>query len=460
MQTQCISEQLRFEAFDGRRVEAAFDGGAVTSDAGALLLRETDRALGLIDRVGACFRDGRDPGRTVHSLKTLIGQRIIGMALGYEDVNDHDALRFDPVLALLADRLEPRRADCAALGGKSTLNRLEHAPREDIDRYHKIAVDEGAVEDLFIDLFLDAHGKAPREIVLDLDATDDPLHGHQEGRFFHGYYGCYCYLPLYVFCGRHLLAAKLRCSDIDASAGAVEEVARIIARIRERWPRVRILLRADSGFAREALMAWCETHRVDYVLGLARNRWLVEALSLDMAWAEEEHEKTGKPVRRFKDFRYATRDSWSRRRRVSGKAEHLAKGANPRFIVTSLKRKDIDAQTLYERVYCARGEMENRIKEQQLDLFADRTSTATMAANQLRLWFSSFAYMLIAALRRLGLQHTEFETATCGTIRLKLLKIGARVTVSVRRIKIAMASACPYQRAFALAHTRLRAPPG
>jgi hypothetical protein len=370
-------------------------------------------------------------------------------------VNDHDALRFDPVLALFSDRLEPRRSDCAALGGKSTLNRLEHAPRQDIDRYHKIAVTKGAVEDLFIDLFLDAHGKPPKEIVLDLDATDDPLHGHQQGRFFHGYYDCYCYLPLSVFCGRHLLVAKLRRSNIDASAGAVEEVGRIVTRIRARWPRVRILLRADSGFAREALMAWCETHRVNYVFGLARNSRLLDELA--MAWAEDEHEKTGKPVRRFRDFRYRTLDTWSRRRRVIGKAEHLAKGANPRFIVTSLKRKTIDAKTLYERVYCARGEMENRIKECQLDLFADRTSAATMAANQLRLWFSSFAYVLMAALRRLGLQHTELETATCGTLRLKLLKIGARVTVSVRRIKVAMASGCPSQAVFALA--RLRAPP-
>jgi hypothetical protein len=459
MQTQCISEQLRVEGFDGRRVEAAFDGGAVTSDAGALLLRETDRAISLIDRVAGCFRDGRDPGRVVHPLRTLVGQRLIGLALGYEDVNDHDDLRFDPVLALFADRLEPRRADCAALGGKSTLNRLEHAPRAADDRYRKIAVDERAVENLLVDLFVDAHARAPKEIVLDLDATDDPLHGHQEGRFFHGYYDCYCYLPLYVFCGRHLLAAKLRRSNIDAAAGAVDEVARIVARIRARWPRVRIVLRADSGFAREALMVWCETHRVDYVFGLARNSRLIDELAIDMAWAEDEHEKTGKPARRFRDFRYGTLDSWSRRRRVIGKAEHLAKGANPRFVVTSLKRRAIDAQTLYERVYCARGEMENRIKEQQLDLFADRTSTATLAANQLRLWFSSFAYVLMAALRRLALQHTEFETATCGTIRLKLLKIGARVTVSVRRIKIAMASACPYQAAFAMAHARLRAPP-
>jgi hypothetical protein len=376
----------------------------------------------------------------VHALRTLAGQRVIGLALGYEDVNDHDDLRFDPVLALFSDR-------------------LEHAPRAADDRYRKITVDRSAVERLLVDLFLDAHGKAPKEIVLDLDATDDPLHGHQEGRFFHGYYDGYCYLPLYVFCGRHLLAAKLRRSNIDASAGSVGEVGRIVARIRERWPRVRIVLRADSGFAREDLMAWCETHRVDYVFGLARNSRLLEELAIDMAWAEDEHQKTGQPVRRFKDFRYATLDTWSRRRRIVGKAEHLAKGANPRFVVTSLKRRAIDARTLYERLYCARGEMENRIKEQQLDLFADRTSTATMAANQLRLWFSSFAYVLLAALRRLGLQHTDLEAATCGTIRLKLLKIGARVTVSVRRIRIAIASACPYQTAFALAHARLRAPP-
>ena len=459
MPTQCSAEQLGFEGFDGRRVEAAFDGGAVTSNAGALLLRETDRAIGLIERVCGCFRDGRDQSRLVHSLRTLIGQRIVGLALGYEDVNDHDVLRFDPVLALFSESLARRRTDCAPLGGKSTLNRLEHARRDDEDRYRKITVDRNAVEDLFVDLFLDAHNKPPKEIVLDLDATDDPLHGHQEGRFFHGYYGCDCYLPLYVFCGRHLLAAKLRPADIDASAGATEEVARIVTCIRARWPRVHIMLRADSGFAREALMAWCEAHRVSYVFGLARNSRLVAELAIDMAWAEDEHEKTGKPARRFRDFRYRTLDSWSRRRRVIGKAEHLAKGANPRFVVTSLKRRRIDAKTLYERVYCVRGDMENRIKEQQLDLFSDRTSAATIAANQLRLWFSSFAYVLMAALRRLGLQHTEFETATCGSIRLKLLKIGARVTVSVRRIKIAMASACPYQTAFTLAHARLRAPP-
>jgi hypothetical protein len=316
MQTECNAGQLEFEGFDGRRVMAAFDGGAVTSDAGALLLRETDRAIRLIARVAACFSDGRDPARRIHALPTLRRQRIVAIALGYEDVNDHDRLRFDPVLALFGDSLEAKRKDCAPLAGKSTMNRLEHAPGDGCSRYHKIGCDREALRDVFVDVFLDAHDKAPREIVLDLDATDDPLHGHQEGRFFHGYYDCYCYLPLYVFCGRQLLAAKLRRSNIDAAAGAKDEVARIVARIRRRWPKVRILLRADSGFAREELMAWCEEQRVDYVFGLARNSRLVDEIAIDLAWAEAEHQETGEPARRFKEFFYATRDSWSRRRRV------------------------------------------------------------------------------------------------------------------------------------------------
>jgi hypothetical protein len=459
MQTECSAGQFEFEGFDGRRVVAAFDGGAVTSDAGTVLLREADRAIGLIERVAACFIDHRDVEQVIHALPTLIGQRIVAIALGYEDVNDHDTLRFDPVLALFSDRLEAKRKDCAPLAGKSTINRLEHAPRDGGERYHKIGHDAKALERVFVDVFLDAYGEPPEEIVLDLDATDDPLHGDQEGRFFHGYYDCWCYLPLYIFCGRHLLAAKLRRSNIDAAAGAKDEVARIVAHIRRRWPRVRIVLRADSGFAREELMAWCEANRVDYLFGLARNSRLLDEIAIDLASAEAEHQETGKPARRFKDFFYATRDSWSRRRRVIGKAEHLDKGANPRFVVTSLNATAVDGETLYEQVYCARGEMENRIKECQLDLFADRTSTRTMAANQLRLWFSSFAYVLLSALRRIGLPGTELAQATCGTLRLKLLKLGARVTVSVRRIKIAIASAYPHQSDFALAHARLRAPP-
>jgi hypothetical protein len=385
----------------------------------------------------------------------MVAQRVFGIALGYEDIIDHDQLRHDPVLASLAGKLTARRKNCAPLAGKSTLNRLEHAPAG-ASRYHKIGHDPTAIEGLFIDLFLEAHQTPPKEIILDLDATDDPLHGHQEGRFFHGYYDCYCYLPLYVFCGKHLLAAKLRRSNIDASAGAVEEVARIIAPIRARWPRVEILLRADSGFARDALMSWCETNRVDYVFGLARNERLVGQIADDLAAAAAESLAKGGPVRRFADFAWRTLDSWSRARRVVAKAEHLPQGTNPRFVVTSRTASTIDARALYEDVYCARGEVENRIKEQQLDLFADRTSAATMRANQLRLWFASFAYVLLDALRRIGLRHTQFAAATCGTIRLKLLKIGAQVRTSVRRIKVAMASACPYQTEYHLAYLYLR----
>ncbi len=409
-------------------------------------------------RFAACFRDARASERIEHEVPTLVSQRVFGIALGYEDLIDHDQLRHDPVLAVLAGKLEAHRTDCAPLAGKSTLNRLEHAPPAgEPGRYHRIGHDAAAIETLFVDLFLDAHRSPPRQIVLDLDATDVPLHGHQEGRFFHGYYDAYCYLPLYVFCGRHLLAAKLRRANIDASAGAAEEVERIVGRLRARWPRVRILLLADSGFAREPLMAWCEANRVDFVFGLARNPRLVEEISIDLAWAEDDAIRTGTSARRYKDFRWSTLDSWSRRRRVVGKAEWTRGGPNPRFVVTSLRPTECDARILYERVYCARGDMENRVKECQLDLFAGRTSAASMRANQLRVWFASMAYVLLCALRRIGLAHTEFAEATCGTMRLRLLKIGALVRISVRRIKIAMASAHPHQAEFALAHARLTA---
>ena len=447
MPTQCSQDLFGFAPVEGRRVEAAFDGGDATSDAGALLLGATDRAIGLVGRFAACFADGRDAGLVEHTVATMVAQRVFGIALGYEDLVDHDQLRHDPVLATLVGKLRAKRKGCAPLAGKSTLNRLEHAPLTP-SRYHRIGHDGTAIERLLVELFLEAHRTAPREIVLDLDATDDPLHGRQEGRFFHGYYDCYCYLPLYVFCGSQLLAAKLRRSNIDASAGAVEEVTRIIGQIRTRWPRVKILLRADSGFARDGLMTWCEGNRVGYVFGLARNERLVSAIADDLAAAETESLSRGRPARRFVDFAWRTLDSWSRERRVVAKAEHLPKGANPRFVVTSLSADEIDARSLYEDLYCARGQVENRIKEQQLDLFADRTSAATMKANQLRLWFASFAYVLLDALRRIGLRHTQFAAATCGTIRLKLLKVGAQVRTSVRRIKIAMASAYPYQTEF------------
>ncbi len=458
MPTECSPEPMLFARLDRRAVVADFGGGAITSDAGALLLGATDRVIGLVERFAACFTDGRAPRRVVHDVHTLVGQRVFGIALGYEDLIDHDELRRDPVLGTVLGRLEARRPGCAPLAGKSTLNRLEHAP-DGAHRYRRIGHDAAAIESLFVELFLDAHERAPQRIVLDLGATDDPIHGHQEGRFFHGYYDCYCYLPLYVFCGGHLLAARLRRADIDASAGALEEVARIVGSIRARWPRVRILLRADSGFARDNLMTWCEANRVDYLFGLARDARLVERIHAELAWAEEEAERSGRPIRRFADFRWAILDSWSRRRRAVAKAEWMPgrgeHGANPRFVVTSIPASQLDARTLYERLYCARGNMENRIKECQLDLFADRTSAATMRANQLRLWFASMAYVLLAALRRIALAHTRLQRASCGSLRLKLLKIGAQVTVTVRRIRVAMASACPYADEFSLAHARL-----
>jgi len=470
MPTECSPPAFDFGMVEGRRVVAAFDGGAVSSDAGGLLLGAADRAIGLIERFAACFSDGRRQSSVEHEVATLLGQRVFGIALGYEDLLDHDRLRHDPVMAVLAGKLEARRANCAPLAGKSTLNRLEHAPAGP-DRYCRIGHDAAAIERLFVELFLDAHRRPPQQIILDLDATDVPLHGHQEGRFFHGYYDCWCYLPLYVFCGRHLLAAigpkarspggrsaeltGLRRSNIDASAGAVEEIARIVRQIRSRWPRVRILLRADSGFARDAIMSWCEQNRVDYLFGLARNTRLEAELAGELALAESTSRATGQPARRFKDFWWSTQDSWSRRRRVVAKAEWTHGGPNPRFVVTSIKAAQSDARRLYEEVYCARGEMENRIKECQLDLFADRTSAATMRANQLRLWLASMAYVLLCALRRIGLGHTQFADATCGTIRLRLLKIGALVRISCRRIKLAMASAFPCQAEYALAHLRL-----
>jgi hypothetical protein len=455
MPTECNPAVFEFPRVADRAVVTGFDGGRITSDAGALLLGATDKVLGLTRRLAGCFQDHRDPAFVEHRLETLLMQRVVGIALGYEGLIDHDELRHDPVLAVLAGKLEARRGDCAPLAGKSTLNRLEHG-RSEPGRYARISVDAGAIEALFVDLFLDAHAKAPGQITLDLDATDDPLHGQQEGRFFHGYYDTYCYLPLYIFCGRHLLAAKLRRSNIDVAAGAVEEVARIVRRIRARWPRVRILLRGDSGFCREALMQWCEANRVDYVFDLARNARLEAEITTEMQAARAVAERTGKPARRFKGFTCSTLDSWAHPRRVIGKAEWTTGAANPRFVVTSLNKGEIDARRLYEVISCARGEMENRIKECQLDRFADRTSAASMSANQRRLWFASMAYVLLSALRRIGLPFTQFARATCGTIRLKLLKIGALVRLSVRRVVIAMASACPVQHEFALAHALLR----
>jgi Transposase DDE domain group 1 len=454
MPTQCSAERFSFGMVEGRLVEAAFDGGLVTSDAGSLLLGATDRAIGMMDRFAACFDDERRQDLIEHEVATLVSQRVFAIALGYEDLNDHDELRHDPMMAVLAGKLAARRADCAPVAGKSTLNRLELS-RLQPTRYHKISHNPVAIRHLLVDVFLEAHKRAPKQIILDLDATDDPLHGEQEGRFFHGYYDCYCYLPLYVFCGRDLLVAKLRRADQGASAGVIEEVARLVARIRARWPRTRIVLRADSGFANDDLMAWCEQNDVDFLFGLAKNERLIAEIESELELVAAKSQRTGRPARRFKTFMWTTRRSWSRSRRVVAKAEWTNGEANPRFVVTSLPANQCKAKPLYEKVYCARGEMENRIKECQLDLYADRTSAATMRANQLRLWFHSMAYVLLCALRRIGLHGSAFAQATCGTIRLKLLKIGALVRISVRRIKISMASASPAAHDWSRAAIRL-----
>jgi hypothetical protein len=456
MPTECSGDLFGFAPVEGREVVAAFDGGAITSDAGALLLGATDRAIGMMKRFAACFHDERRQDLIEHEVVTLLGQRVFAIALGYEDLNDHDALRHDPMMAVLAGKLEAHRKECAPVAGKSTLNRLELSCLEP-SRYHKISHNPVAIRRLMVDLFLEAHDRAPSEIILDLDATDDPVHGEQEGRFFHGYYDCYCYLPLYVFCGRHLLDAKLRRASLDAADGAVEAVARIVFQIRCRWPKVRIVVRADSGFARDELMAWCETNGVHFLFGLAQNERLNAMIADELKQAEAKSRRTGKPARYFKEFRWQTRTSWCRERRVIAKAEFTGEEANPRFVVTSLKRSEAKPKYLYEKLYCARGEMENRIKECQLDLYADRTSSATMRANQLRLWFASMAYVLLCALRRIGLHRTRFDNASCGTIRLKLMKIGALVRISVRRIKIAMASGCPTADVWSVAARHLNA---
>ena len=467
--TECNQKSFSFHPLGGRRIVAGFDGGAITSDGGGLLLREAERLTGIIGQFAECFTDHRDPALTEHSVKELVAQRVYALALGYEDLNDHDDLRHDPLLAVLVGKKDPtgnrrvrKRDRGKALAGKSTLNRLELTPARASrkSRYKKITVGHAAVDAFFAKVFIQSFRKPPKRIVLDLDATDDPIHGHQLGRFFHGYYGHYCYLPLYIFCGEHLLCARLRPSNIDASAGSVKELQRIVSAIRAAWPQVRITIRGDSGFCREPLMRWCERHDVDFVLGLAKNKRLKEEIADQLEEAREQFEESGEAARIFKDFSYRTLKSWSRSRRVVGKAEHLAKGANPRFVVTSLSADDYPAQTLYEVEYCGRGDMENRIKEQQLYLFADRTSAATMRANQLRLWLSSVAYTLMLALRRLGLKGTELAKAQCGTIRLKLLKIGAHIRVTVRKVWVSLTESCPYQSLFRQVYERLcRLPP-
>jgi hypothetical protein len=447
--TECIQETFSFTAHFSQRVESGFIGGRVSSDGGALLLREADRKINLLGRLASCFTDKRAADRVEHPLAALLAQRIYGLALGYEDLNDHEQLRTDPLFAVLSGKRDVE----APLAGKSTLNRLELSGNT--ERYHKIGYSAEAIDRLLTELYIESHSAAPAEVVLDLDATDIPLYGHQPERFFHGYYDAYCYLPLYIFCGDQLLCARLRPANQDAAKGALEEVQRIVAQLRQSWPEVRIVLRADSGFCREDLMAWCEQNQVDYLFGLARNARLRKLIDTQIEQAKALHQSTGKAARVFSGFQYQTQKSWSCARRVVAKAEYLDKGENPRFVVTSLKPEQWADQELYEQFYCARGEMENRIKE-QMCLFAYRLSTEEMKGNQLRLYFSALAYTLMEALRRLGLQGTEWAEAQVDTIRLKLLKIGARIRLSVRRIVLELSSAYPWKEVYTQAWRALR----
>src|SRR5438270_6030662 len=464
MTTQCNPPYLDFPMLGPRQVRADFDGGDISSDGGALLLREAERLTGVIRQFAACFTDHRNPDLTEHTAEELIAQRVYALALGYEDLNDHDDLRRDPLLATVVGKADPKgksrqrpRDRGKALAGKSTLNRLELTPvgAGKDSRYKKVVCRTHDVERLFVTLFLRAHSRPPERIVLDLDATDDPIHGHQLGRFFHGYYKNYCYLPLYIFCGDHLLCARLRPADMDASAGSVKHLQRIVAQIRQAWPEVKITIRGDSGFCREPIMAWCEANGVDYVLGLAQNTRLKAMIATEQEQAGVEFERTKQAARVFTDLQYRTLETWSRERRVVAKAEHLAKGANPRFVVTSLRSDDRAAKPLYEEDYCGRGEMEDRIKEQQLHLFADRTSAATMRANQVRLFCSSIAYVLLEAVGRLGLAGMDVAWGEWRKSRLKLLKAGVLVRVTVRKVWVKMSSSSPYAEVFRRVHANL-----
>ena len=452
--TECTQSSFGFEGVGKREIVARFDGGTISSDGGALLLRETDKRLNLLPRLAACFLDGRRQDRVEHSIAEMLAQRIYGLALGYEDLNDHEQLRTDPLFGVLAGREELDRA----LAGKSTLNRMELGAGVP-DRYKKITFWKEGIDELLTQVFIESHQQAPAGVVLDIDTTDLPLHGKQEGRFFHGYYDEYCYLPLYIFCGEHVLCARLRESNHDASYGSLPEIERIVKQLRAAWPEVKIILRGDSGFCRNELMNWCEDNRVDFVFGLARNHRLRRIIGQQMWEARQQWEQTGKPARVFTEFDYRTKKTrkggWSRERRVVAKAEHIDGKENPRFVVTSLSGEQWAARALYEDLYCARGDMENRIKE-QFSLFADRVSAETMRANQLRLYLSAMAYVLVSGLRRLGLKATELAQAQVSTIRSKLLKIGAQVRVTVRKVWISMASSYPWQNIYQQVWTNLR----
>jgi hypothetical protein len=452
--TECIQSSFGFKACGSREIVARFDGGTISSDSGGFLLRETDRRLNLLPRLAECFLDGRNQARIDHSILEMLSQRIYGLALGYEDINDHEQLRTDPVFGILAGREELDEP----LAGKSTLNRMELGAGAK-DRYKKITFWKDALDELLVKVFIESHDNAPAEIILDVDTTDLPLHGKQEGRFFHGYYDNYCYLPLYIFCGEHVLCARLREANHDAAFGSLQEIQRIVAQIREAWPATKIILRGDSGFCRNQLMSWCENNSVNFVFGLARNQRLRKIIGAQMHAATQQWNQTGKPARVFSEFSYQTKKTkkggWDRERRVVAKAEHIDGKENPRFVVTSLKGEAGAAQALYEELYCARGDMENRIKE-QFSLFADRVSAETMRANQMRLYLSTMTYILVSGLRRLGLKGTELAEAQVSTIRTKLLKIGAQIRVTVRKVWISMASSYPWQKLYQQVWANLR----
>jgi len=453
--TECNQSGFGFEACGKREIVARFDGGTISSDGGAFLLRQTDKRLNLLPRLAECFLDGRNQDQVEHSILEMLSQRIYGLALGYEDLNDHEQLRKDPVFGILAGREEVD----APLAGKSTLNRMELGAGVQ-DRYKKITFWKEGLEEVLVKVFIESYEKAPSEIVLDVDTTDLPLHGNQEGRFFHGYYDNYCYLPLYIFCGEQVLCARLREANHDAAFGSLQEIQRIVAQIRTAWPEVRIILRGDSGFCRNTLMSWCENNRVDFVLGLARNQRLRKIIGAEMQEATQQWNQTSKPARVFTEFDYRTKKTkkkggWDCERRVAAKAEHIDGKENPRFVVTSLTSEEWPAQALYEKVYCARGDMENRIKE-QFSLFAGRVSTETMRANQMRLYLSTMAYVLMSGLRRVGLKATELAGAQVSTIRLKLLKIGAQIRVTVRKVWVSMASSYPWQDLYQQVWSNLR----
>ena len=452
--TECNQSSFGFKASGKREIVARFDGGTISSDGGAFLLRQADQRLNLLARLAGCFLDGRNQNQVEHSIQEMLSQRIYGLALGYEDLNDHEQLRNDPVFGILAGREQLEEP----LAGKSTLNRMELGAGVK-DRYKKITFWKEAVDELMVNVFLESYEQAPQQIVLDIDTTDLPLHGKQEGRFFHGYYDSYCYLPLYIFCGEQVLCARLREANHDASFDSLREIQRIVEQIRAAWPEVKIILRGDSGFCRNQLMSWCEAHRVDFLFGMARNQRLRRIIGAEMHAATEQWKQTGKPARVFSEFQYQTKKTkkggWDRERRAVAKAEHIDGKENPRFVVTSLTSEEWPPQALYEELYCERGNMENRIKE-QFSLFADRVSAETMRANQMRLYLSAMAYILMSGLRRLGLRATELAQARVSTIRTKLLKIGAQIRVTVRKVWVSMASSYPWQDLYQQVWTNLR----